>query len=462
MAGFGFKITDLDKSLIAIQKAIGRPLTLKLGELVKAEVVDVFADGGVSLKIKGSFLAAKTEVPLLKDSTVLFKVLGSTGSDVAGRDLRLQFKGYADSPAALSEQTAAKLLQAETVTSLMRDFSAILSGSDKTNAFPAFAEKLMKTLPAEPDALPRELRVQLQDLLKIGLSTTGRDIRGRIEELVQQLQSQLEPDSIPESLSRNMTVDIQKITPEVLKSGIENTGVILEARLKSMLIDELSLLDRKDRKPMPEAIGARGAEITAQVSDPAGQAKNDLKAGLVQLRELLMEKHEKSLVESGSPTGIAPEKGDMHENTPVKHLLQTVDGLLRDIDTFQLLSKTTDSFCTFLPLLWKEMREGDIAFKRGHAPGGGRSYYCMMNLDFESMGSLSIMVMMRREEFFASFKASDLRLGLLLEEHARELQRIFRENGMNLKAVNVLGKEDTSLAPFERLENLESILSIRI
>ena len=464
MAGFGFKITDLDKSTISIEKLLGKPLALKLGEIVKAEVVNVFADGEVSLKIKGSFITAKTEVPLLKDSAVLFKVLGSSGSDTPGKDLRLQFKGYADQPGASLEQTAAKLLKTETVTSLVRDLSGILfDGDKKMREFPAFAERLMKALPAEPESLPKELRIQLQDILKTSLNVAGRDIRGRIDTMVQQLESQLnKAGSIPESLTRNLMVSIQKLTPETLKNGLENTGVILEARLKAILINELSLQAGEDRKPVLEALATESTRVSSEVSEQAALAKSDLKAGLAQLKTLLMEKGEDALMESSSTAGSASGKSDAHESLPVKQLLQTVDGLLRDINTFQLLSKTTDSFYTFLPVLWKEMREGDIAFKRGHAPGGGRSYYCMMNLDFESTGSLGIMVMMQDQEFFASFKASDPRLRSILEEHAQELRNIFEENGMNLKAVNVLGNADTSLAPFERLENLESVLSIRI
>lgn len=469
MSGPGLRITDLDKS-ISIEKPVGKPLELKPGETVKAEVVSVSADGEVSLKIKGIFITAKTEVLLIKDSMVLFKVLGAWGSDTTGKDLRLQFKGLADEPGVGTAQTSAKLVQAKTVENLLHDLSKALG--DKTlRDFPPLAEKLMKALPAEAESLPKELRVQLQDFLKSTLSVTGQDRAGRIESMIQELQTQVKAGSIPESLTKNLMVSIKDLTPQTLKSALENTGVALEAKLKTILVDQVSQQAGEDRLPVLETLGRESAKASLQVSEKAGQAgpagqvepaKSDLKAGLIQLKALLMDKGEKILEEALAEKSVLA-KSVPSDSPPAKQLLQAADGLLRDINTFQLLSKTTDSFHTFLPVLWSEMREGDIAFKRARTPaGGGKSYYCMMNLDFETLGSLAIMVMMQDQEFFVSFKAGGASLKSILEEHSPELHQIFEENGLKLKSVNVLGSEDTSLAPFERLENLESVLNIRV
>lgn len=460
MTGVSTKITDFDKSLISIQKTIGKPLTFHHGEMVKAQVVDLLADGGVTLNLKGRFLAAKTEIPLLKDSTVLFKVLHSPGAE-PGTDLRLQFRGYAGDSAVIP-RNAEQDVRREALGSLLKEFAGILSNGEKlAKDFPELLEKLLKTLPPEPDSLPKEMRLRLQDLLKTSMGMAGKDVQMRIERLAEQLRLLSRQGFLPEGFTKGVAISMQELSPETLKNAIENTGVVLEARLKAMLLDRFSSQAPEEGGPLPQIPVREGVETTGQIGDGTAAAQNDLKAGLMRLRTLLMERGE----ERGagfSPQGSQPAKTDAHEDVPVKELLLTVNGVLRDIEAFQLLSRTTDSFYTFLPVLWKEMREGDIAFKRGPSTAGGRSYYCMLNLEFDRLGSLSIMIMMQNREFFLSLKAADPRFRSILEGHSGELESIFRDNGLSLKAVHVLDSEDKSLTPFERLDNLESVLNITI
>jgi hypothetical protein len=146
----------------------------------------------------------------------------------------------------------------------------------------------------------------------------------------------------------------------------------------------------------------------------------------------------------------------------VDRLLPMVDGLLGDIETLQLLSKLTSSFYTFLPLLWKGLREGDIAFKRGRGGQAGQGHYCVMNLDFESLGQVTIVAMMQGGDFFLSFKTDHEGLRSALDGGVEELQAMFRSEGLNLRGVNFFNLDDPRLAPFEHLESFESVLNLKI
>jgi len=129
-------------------------------------------------------------------------------------------------------------------------------------------------------------------------------------------------------------------------------------------------------------------------SPQASHVGLDLKARLLQLRQLLQSQ------ESPQPqTPLAPdalsEKGAAEGKSSSAQTLATVDGLLQDIESFQLLSKLTDSFYTFLPIAWKGLKDGEIAFKRNAAGPGGTSHYCLIRLDFEQLGKLTIVAMLQ-------------------------------------------------------------------
>ena len=75
---------------------------------------------------------------------------------------------------------------------------------------------------------------------------------------------------------------------------------------------------------------------------------------------------------------------------------------------------------------------------------------------------LTIVAMMQGGDFFLSFKADHDGLRTVLNSHIQELERVFEEQGLNLKGVNVFSEGENRLEPFERLESLENIVSIKI
>ncbi|NPA51659.1 MAG: flagellar hook-length control protein FliK [Aquificae bacterium] len=60
---------------IQITKPKGYSISLKVGEIVKAEVVDILPSGGVVIRMKGAYITVRTEIPLQKDSSLLLQIL---------------------------------------------------------------------------------------------------------------------------------------------------------------------------------------------------------------------------------------------------------------------------------------------------------------------------------------------------------------------------------------------------
>lgn len=157
--------------------------------------------------------------------------------------------------------------------------------------------------------------------------------------------------------------------------------------------------------------------------------ENDLKANRLKLKEII----------ASQPEGISSKDAAVLKNATV-----AVDGILKDIESFQLLSMTTESFYTFLPVSWQELRDGEIAFKQNKGEGKAPSFSCRLHLDLDNLGKLGIMVLFHNNEFFVSFKPESEGFKSLLASHVEHLEEQFKGKGLNLKAVRVLDKDDTS------------------
>ncbi len=194
---------------------------------------------------------------------------------------------------------------------------------------------------------------------------------------------------------------------------------------------------------------------------PADPLQSDFKARLLQIREMVLDQ-QAQLLKLDLSERIANAGPLQEEKTVLDQMLKSIDGLLQDVETFQLLSKLTDSFYTFLPFVWKGLKEADIAFKRSGSGPGGRSYYCLVHLELEELGKLEIVAMMAGAEFYVTFKSDHDSFRSVLEAHLNELQEQFGAKGLKLGLVSFHDMEEKQLAPFERLESFESLVSIRI
>ncbi len=585
------KVSDLVGALISVEKIAGKPVALRLGDVLRAEVVDLLSTGGVTLKIDDSYVTARTEVPVRENSSVFVKVLGSGGP--GGKELRLQFLGYAGESGGGEGQ--AKIPSCTALNGLMRELAGVLAAEEGyARDFTGIAERLLKALPSDNAvSLPKEMRSQLQDLLKAGLGSVRTSIQERVGGLLELLKSDPESRTVLNALEEGLMLEGEALNPGRLKAALENTGVGFEAKLKAFAARETGARSLPVREPGAEAApkesgtsesvppvsmnqraasgresagvrdagffpahdaglegepaplpgpvrvhGSAAANVLSAVRpdeeayppevrddkplapldaprprksgdgepmlpatpmppeleegrkpEPAGPARMagreqqqpaasvagerelrtsafpvgaDLKHALLQLKRTLTKIDADGMpVHSPPGTGESSESAD-RAGAAREKMLESINGLLRDIEGFQVLSKATDSFCTFLPIVWKELKEGRIAFKRGRAGGKGPSYYCMVNLDFDRIGRLDTMILMQGRDYSVSFKCGNAEFRSILNSRSGELQSIFRRNGMNLGSVSVLGAEDTSLQHFERLESLEGLVNIRI
>lgn len=437
--------------LLTLTTTADKLLKVKPGDVLQGQVLDVRPDGGVRLRIMGSLFHARSSLPLPPDTGVLLRVLGMKTGEGAP-EVRLQFIQTVAAQKTLSEPPASRNALIET---LSRELALIVrSGESLGEAFGAMVEKLLKSLPEDPTTLGRGVRDQVLNLIRAGLRGTGENIRNRLGFLMGGSGWQNAPEvaQLTETMAY-LFQDIDRILETPLESLLENTGVTLETKLMALARRLQAEGDLSLREP--------GAAMSGGLPFQAAHVGLDLKARLLRLRQLLERWGD---FPAQAPTALDElfEEGPAAGKPSRAQVLATIEGLLRDIESFQFLSKLTDSFYTFLPVAWKGLRDGEIAFKRNAGGPGAKSHYCLIRLDFEQLGKLTIVAMMQGRDFFLSFKADHDGLRTALNSHIQELERVFEEQGLNLKGVSVFSEGDSRLEPFERLESLENIISIKI
>ncbi|WP_281950569.1 hypothetical protein [Nitrosophilus kaiyonis] len=70
-----------------LNKPLGKSISFKVGETIKAEVIDILPNGAVVARLKGQHVHIKTEIPLKKDTNLLLRVMDTQDSD---KKLKLQ------------------------------------------------------------------------------------------------------------------------------------------------------------------------------------------------------------------------------------------------------------------------------------------------------------------------------------------------------------------------------------
>jgi len=498
-----FKITSLVDGNLTIEKAQGKSVLLTPGETIKAEVINVLPSGNAVLRIKGELITAKTEVPLQQGEAAFFKVSDSASS---ASELKLQFIGYEDSSGDASVLTNfMNTPEGKTLAGLIQELSdSLLKQSSNQSLASTLAEdggspaerggadsfpldkieSLLKALPADINALPKEIKTQLQDLLQSSLRSTGQSIQLRLETVLSQLSDTLGNSGAAGNFKSDIMLNMEKLLSGPLKNALLNSGVVLEAKLKSTAISMLLNAADADNETAGPAAGTDlqqaatpfGKGLTTAQTDAEapkdaepGQGQpshlpapgNDLKAVLLELKQRLSALLENSPAAQVSKT-LAAAKETAQDVAALRNMQGKIEGLLKDVETFQALSKTTDSFYTFLPVTWKELKDGDLAFKRGREGStGGATSSCRINLSLDGFGSLSILVLMNNRDFFVSFKADKPASHSLINSNLAELKSSFAEKGLSLKAAHMLDKTDTTMDKLDNLGSSGSIISIK-
>lgn len=446
--------SPLTGQIINLLKPMGKEISFRMGEIIEGQVADIFPSGGLTIKVKGGYLPVRSELNFEKSEIIFLKVVGQ-GKKNGELILQLVNNKTLSREEELLTYTSSntRMDRMEDLVRKARELISKLTGSGvESGKLPASQSpeigklrmvlvELLNSLPTNLQSLPKGLRTQLQNLLQFPTEGLFLDSQGKIRQLIKELTPEVEYSLSVNNL-KNILIPMEKLDFRSLKNALENSGVLLEAKLRAMV---------KSNHQEEQASPPENSKIV-----------NDLKAIILQLRENIEGKREQDLpagflqksVEPGARRG--EKEFPFHQKT-----LADIDNLKRDVETFQLFSKTSDSFHTFLPIGWDELRRGELVLKR-RQQSKGMSYSCGIHLDLERLGPVSVFLYMQSRDFFVTFKTDHPELKAMIHSHLQELQESFSRERLNLKSIKVMEKSDPQAGLLGRMEAEETIINIRV
>ncbi len=300
-----FKPFSFPYEHLQISKPLGHSLTLKAGETLKAEVIDVLPSGGIVLRAKGAHITVQTEIPLKKDTQLLLKVLDTKDSV---NKIKLQIISVID-----KNQIYISPKGLENISSLLLQFPELKE---------AFSDFIFNNLPLLEN-LSKEKKAFLFNIIK----------------------SLAENISINTLKDKSFLIYIKNLTPENLQKALLSTGVLFETKIKK-------------------------EETTSE----------DLKF------KILKENKEDSI-----------------------QIL---------INQHQTLSVLGNGFSTFLPVLWEDLKRGDIFFQKKNQ----KHFFCRIDLDFVSVGKITVDIFMLNKDLMINFFVESKKFREVLSTNLRELE----------------------------------------
>lgn len=357
------------------------PIKLMIGEILTAEIMDIFPTGTIQVKINNRIINAQPQrdLPLNKGDTVMVKV------EKPLEDGTIPLRVLSNTEAKEVKQAIIEA-EGEISDKIFKAIETLFSNNPTALKESKQPQRdilqLMLSLPTENLSETQKTSL-LQKIINLIFSNKG--IGENIQELIKILESNnFSKEQI--SLLKNLIITSnEEFTHETLKQTLLNTGVSYEARIKQ-LFHEPSKIEH---------------------------IKEDLK---VILNNILKE---------------AKEIGKEEVILKTERILQQIEG-------YQLLSKTYHSFFTFLPILWNKIEGGTFAFKS--LKRQGKEYYSVLiNINFKESSLLSFIVTMINKNFYINF-SGDKEVLNLIKTHESALREQFIQRGMSLNGVKYLNK----------------------
>jgi len=190
---------------LLINKPLGKSISFKTGETIKAEVIDILPNGGIIARIKDSHVAIKTEIPLQKDTTLLLRVMDSASTD--------------------------KKLKLQLINIFKRNVKILnLEESLKNIDIKQNSDILIKLVEESQNNKEAVFRF----LMDKGLIDELKNINKNVQNVITELNNMKNIDAQSLDRLKSIFVDISKLTSKNLEEMIRNSGLLYESKVKKL------------------------------------------------------------------------------------------------------------------------------------------------------------------------------------------------------------------------------------
>lgn len=358
------------------------PIKLVIGEILTAEIMDIFPSGTVQLKIDNRIINAQPqrELPLNRGDTVMVKV----EKPLEDGTIPLRVLTTAE-----SEEIKTSLINfdRELADKLLKliDSLFLKSSTQSEQTKQSQMALLENTLSLPTEHLSESSKVDLMQKI-IDLVFSRNTVTNNLLELLALIEQNNFPEEQISHLKSLIITSTDELGSEKLKEILLNSGVSFEAKMKSLLSEPVRM----------------------------EQIKHDMKVVL------------QTIVEEAKAKGS-------------EDIIFKAENLLKQIEGYQVLSKTYQGFFTFLPLFWQEIDGGNMAYKS--LKRQGKEYHSVfITLNFKE-DTLSFVTTMINKTFFISFSGKP-EIVSSIRENESLLRNRFKEKGMILGSINYVNKVD--------------------
>ncbi len=373
------------------------PIKLIVGEILTAEIMDILPTGTIQVKINDRILNAQMQrdLQLQSGDTVLVKVEKPLEDGTI--PLRIL-----SPPEAEQIQKGIFISEGEISEKILKLLESLFSElTNQPKDIKNLQTELIKNLLSTPleNLSETEKTALLQKAFEVIFS------RSTVSDGIRDLISLLEAADFDKSQIAKLKAIVvehpEELTPEKLKQVILNSGVSFEAKLKQAVV----------------------------VAEKIETVKEDLKVIL------------NSIIKDAKAQGF-------------EEVSEKAQQILRQIEGYQVLSKTFQSFFTFLPIFWKDLGSADIAYKT--LKRQGKEYHAVfVNLNFKDE-PLSFVVTMINKSFYVTFAGQPKTLQIIKEQEG-DLKGRFNIKGMPLSSVNYVSKTEELIKQWDVKEGSISL-----
>jgi hypothetical protein len=247
----------------------------------------------------------------------------------------------------------------------------------------------------QPDSIKSALASALSGFEKLKPATEGMI---RLVGLLSTIPGPLKANLPEIDIINRFLLQIERLSGSTIKEIVENGGVFFETKLRVLALG----LD---------AEGGAAADLEA-----GRIIANDLKASLLRLKD----------------TFLAPAVLEhIRSRVSPDELLGALNTVLRNIEFYQLQSKLSDSLHFFLPLVWQQLKDGEIIVRQyDHGKPGERSYSCTVQLDLERAGKVRVNLAYQAGRVHVTCAAENSDFSRLLQAESDGLAAQFSASGL--------------------------------
>ncbi|GBE01118.1 MAG TPA: flagellar hook-length control protein FliK [Nitrospirae bacterium] len=407
-------ITGIGKTL-NISLKDGPVLSLKDGQTVRAVVLKRLSDNIFSIKIRGRIIETRSEIPLKEGDPLLLKVeAGGT------KEIRLRLlEGQQDGSGKLKEL----------ILTALKSFKIA-----KTASGDLIGLKLkLEMLPPEvKEKIPEILQLErfLPEFSDLSPAAFGKAVKasgGFFETALRLLIGKTLLNSPEEEPPDPETVVSEAKDPggKGMKEGVSEPrkgGAIKDGRVPSSA--EKGPTAKKEDTPHAKKITGEtpGKEVTALKG-------KDLKGILLTVKRRLGEEEGINALRKAGISG--------------SEIRGAVERMIKNIEYHQFHSRLQESLQTYIPFLWKSLKDGELVFRKSlEKPEKDQPFSCMIKLDLESLGKVLVHVHLNSGRFHLRFITENSSFMEGIKESRSAVKEQFEAAGLRLESMIVSLREE--------------------